>query len=63
MFAVRSQSWCAATGLQGEQHGVDFGLAEYRLLKRLDIPDKADALSHISRHFGLESAAADEGDD
>ena len=63
MLAVGGEGWRAAAGLQGLQHRADFGLAEYRLLERLDIPDKADALSHISRHFGFEGAAADEGDD
>lgn len=33
MLAVCSEGWRAAAGLQGVQHGVDFSLAEYRLLE------------------------------
>lgn len=33
MFAVGGESWRAAAGLQGVQHGVDFSFAEYRLLE------------------------------
>lgn len=63
MLAVCGECRCATAGLQGVQHRADFGLAEYRLLERLDIPDKADALGYVGRHFGFEGAAADKGDD
>ncbi len=33
MLAVGSEGWCAAAGLYGVQHGVDFSLAEHRLLE------------------------------
>ncbi len=33
MLAVGSEGWYAAAGLYGVQHGVDFSLAEYRLLE------------------------------
>ncbi len=62
MLPVRSKGRRTATGLQGAQHRVDFSLAEYRLLERLDIADKADALGHVGRHLGFEGAAANEGD-
>lgn len=63
MLAVGGEGRGAAAGLQGVQHGVYFGLAEYRLLERLDIADEANALGHVGWHFGFEGAAADEGDD
>lgn len=63
MLAVGREGRRAAAGLQGVQHGVGFSPTEYRLLERLDIADKADALGHVVRHFGFEGAATDEGDD
>lgn len=63
MLAVGGECRCAAAGLQSAQHGADFGLAEHRLLERLDIANEADAFGDIGRHIGLEGAAADENDD
>lgn len=62
MLPVRSKGRRTAAGLQGVQHRVDFSLAEYRLLERLDVADKADALGHVGWHFGFEGAAANEAD-
>lgn len=33
MLAVSGEGWRAATGLQGVRQGIDFSLAEYRLLE------------------------------
>lgn len=63
MLTVSSKGRRTAAGLQGVQHGVDFSRAKYRLLERLDIADKSDALGHVGWHFGFEGAAANEGDD
>lgn len=62
MLALGGGGRRASAGLQGLQHGVNFSLAEYRLLERLDIADKADALGDVVRHFGFKAAAADKGD-
>lgn len=62
MLAVRSEGRRTAADMQGLQHGIDFSLAEYRLLERLDIADKTNALGHVGGHFSLEGAAADKGD-
>lgn len=63
MLAVGGEGRRAAAGHKGLQHGIHFGLAEYRLLERLDIADKADALGDVGRHFGFEGAATNESDD
>lgn len=63
MLAVGGEGRRAAADHKDLQHGIHFGLAEYRLLKRLHVADKTDALGDVGRHFGFEGAAADKGDD
>lgn len=61
MLALSGEGWCKAAGLKGFEHGCDFRLAEYALLERLDIANKADALGHVGGQLGFESAAANKG--
>lgn len=63
MLSVGGERRRGAAALQGFQHCVDFSRGEYLLLKRLDIADKADALSYVGRHLVFVGATADEGDD
>ena len=61
MLPVSGKCRRAAACLQGFEHGVDFRLAEYALLERLDIANKADALGHVGGQLGFEGAATNKG--
>ena len=63
MLAVGGVCRRASPGLEGIQHGFDFGRTEHWLPERLDVADKADSLGDVGRHIGFEGTAADEGDD
>ncbi len=63
MLTMSRKSGSTAACLQRLQHEVDFRLAEHRLLERLDVTDKSNALCDVGWHFGFEGAASNKGND